>query len=56
MYKILEQNIFSIDNYNIIPIGEEDIFNKKWRNEQIKFLRQDKIINDEDKESIMIIM
>lgn len=49
MYKILEQNIFSIDNYNIIPIREEDIFLiKKWRNEQIKFLRQDKIINDEE--------
>lgn len=50
-YKILNKNIFSKGEYKIIPIRFEDRFDvKKWRNEQIYHLRQDKPLSDKDQD------
>ncbi len=48
-YKVLRQQVFSIDNYSIVPIRFEDRLNiMKWRNEQIYHLRQNKPLTEDD--------
>jgi len=48
-YRCLGKQQYSIGNYSIIPIREEDILSiKNWRNEQIKYLRQSKPLSEED--------
>ncbi len=40
-YKCLKKNIYESEGYVIVPLREEDIYLiMKWRNEQIKVLRQ----------------
>lgn len=52
MYKCLRQNIFIDGLFSIVPIRDEDRFQiKKWRNEQMFHLRQNKILTDEDQDS-----
>ena len=47
-YKILKQNVFEKDGYEIVPIRSEDRYNiMQWRNEQIYHLRQDKPLTKE---------
>ena len=51
-YLALKKNIFSIDDFSIIPIRYEDRFEiMKWRNEQIYHLRQDEPLTLEDQEN-----
>lgn len=48
-YKVLNQQIFSSDQYSIVPIRFEDRYDiMKWRNEQIYHLRQNKPLTEED--------
>lgn len=48
-YKILNKQVFKIDNYSLVPIRFEDRLDiMKWRNEQIYHLRQNKPLNEED--------
>lgn len=48
-YKVLNQQIFSSDQYSIVPIRSEDRYDiMKWRNEQIYHLRQNKPLTEED--------
>ena len=50
-YKVLKKQLFSLNEYSIIPIRYEDRLSiLKWRNEQIYHLRQDKLLtkNDQD--------
>lgn len=50
-YKVLPENFFALEDYSILPYREEDIFKvKNWRNDQMKILRQDKILSDDDQE------
>lgn len=52
MYKVLNRQFFSFDNYSIIPIRYDDRFSiLKWRNEQIYHLRQNKLLTVEDQEN-----
>jgi RimJ/RimL family protein N-acetyltransferase len=52
MYKCLRQNNFIDGLYSIVPIRNEDRYQiKKWRNEQMFHLRQNKILTDEDQDS-----
>ncbi len=47
-YKVLNKQVFINGNFSIVPIRMEDRFViKKWRNEQIFHLRQDKLLTDE---------
>jgi len=51
-YICLKTNEYFIDNYFITPFREEDIFLiKKWRNEQLNILRQNKLLSDEEQKS-----
>jgi RimJ/RimL family protein N-acetyltransferase len=51
-YKILKEQIFSSDNYKIVPIRYEDrMLIMKWRNEQIYHLRQSKPLTESDQEN-----
>lgn len=51
-YLCLNQSVFQIDNYKIIPIRYEDRLDiLKWRNEQIYHLRQDKPLNENDQDN-----
>ncbi len=51
-YSFLKFNDYSINNYSLLPLRYEDIFKiKKWRNDQIHILRQNKILNDLDQEN-----
>jgi len=46
-YSFLKHKSYSCKNYTIVPLRNEDIFQiKKWRNEQINILRQEKILTD----------
>ena len=48
-YKVLKNQEFSFRDYKLIPLRESDKFLiMKWRNEQIDFLRQDKILTEKD--------
>ena len=50
-YKVLNNQIFSIDAFSIVPIRYEDrMAILKWRNEQIYHLRQDKPLTEYDQE------
>lgn len=47
-YKILNKQVFSSDNYSLVPIRTEDRFViMKWRNEQIYHLRQSEPLTEE---------
>ena len=51
-YKVLNNQIFSSGKYAIIPIRMEDRHViRKWRNEQIFHLRQNKALSEEDQEN-----
>ena len=51
-YKVLNKQLFSIDNYSIIPIRYEDRLSiLKWRNEQLYHLRQEKKLTKNDQEN-----
>ena len=50
-YIALNQQIFSLGDYSIVPIRYEDRLSiMKWRNEQIYHLRQEKLLTAEDQE------
>ena len=50
-YKVLNNQIFSIDEFSIVPIRYEDrMAILKWRNEQIYHLRQDEPLTESDQE------
>lgn len=51
-YKALNSQVFSKDNFSLVPIRYEDRFNiMKWRNEQIYHLRQANPLTTEDQEN-----
>ena len=51
-YSFIEFNDYSFDNYAFLPLRYEDIFKiKKWRNDQISILRQNRILSDVDQEN-----
>lgn len=48
-YGILNNNTYKIGEYAIVPIRKEDLFLiKKWRNEQMDILRQNKPLTDQE--------
>ncbi len=48
-YQILKNQKYSLGEYRLVPIRDEDKFLiMKWRNEQIDFLRQDKKLTNQD--------
>jgi len=48
-YACLKKNSYVHENYELVPIRIEDAeLIRKWRNEQIKFLRQEKFISNEE--------
>jgi RimJ/RimL family protein N-acetyltransferase len=48
-YKILKRQVFSKDNYAIVPIRMQDRFDiMQWRNEQMYHLRQNKPLTEDD--------
>jgi RimJ/RimL family protein N-acetyltransferase len=50
-YKCLSKQLFSNEEYSILPIRKEDRYDiMKWRNEQIYHLRQDKLLTKEDQD------
>ena len=50
-YKCLKKQIFSFNEYQLIPIRDQDKYAiMKWRNEQIYHLRQVKILDKETQE------
>jgi CMP-N-acetylneuraminic acid synthetase len=56
-YKILEQQVFSKDNYSLVPIRFEDRFDiMKWRNEQIYHLRQDRPLTKKNFDTVFPII
>lgn len=51
-YKVLNKQVFSIENYSIVPIRYKDRLEiMKWRNEQIYHLRQSKPLTVVDQEN-----
>ncbi len=51
-YKVLNKQIFSIDEFSIVPLRYEDRLDiLKWRNEQIYHLRQNKPLTVEDQDN-----
>ena len=51
-YSFLKFNDYSFENYTLLPLRYEDISKiKKWRNDQISILRQNKILTDADQEN-----
>ena len=51
-YSFLKFNNYSFENYTLLPLRYEDISKiKKWRNDQISILRQNKILTDADQEN-----
>jgi RimJ/RimL family protein N-acetyltransferase len=50
-YKVLNKQVFSTENYSIVPIRMVDRFDiMKWRNEQIYHLRQAKHLTQESQD------
>lgn len=48
MYECLKKTTYSIDNYNIIPFREQDIYCvKEWRNSQLDVLRQNYLLTND---------
>ncbi|MGQ0829624.1 MAG: GNAT family N-acetyltransferase [Bacteroidota bacterium] len=48
-FKVLNKNIFSFNNYEILPFRDEDKLKiKEWRNLQMDVLRQKKLLTDSD--------
>lgn len=48
-FRCLTKQIYHYENYSLHPLREEDIYKiKDWRNNQLKVLRQSKVLNDED--------
>lgn len=48
-YKVLSKQVFSKENFSIVPIRYEDRYDiMKWRNEQIYHLRQNKPLTTSD--------
>ena len=48
-YKVLNNQVYSLDIYSIVPIRMEDRFDiMNWRNEQIYHLRQGKLLTEDD--------
>lgn len=48
-YKILNNQVFSVDEFSIVPIRESDKFDiMNWRNDQIYHLRQSKPLKKKD--------
>ena len=51
-YKALDVNIFTKNDYTLVPIRYEDRLNiMKWRNEQMYHLRQEIILTEENQEN-----
>jgi RimJ/RimL family protein N-acetyltransferase len=51
-YKFLQQQIFQLEKYKIVPIRHKDRFKIMiWRNEQIYHLRQNKSLTKKDQEN-----
>jgi hypothetical protein len=47
-YKVLKNNIFEVNNFKITPIRYQDRYViMNWRNDQIKHLRQEKVLTKE---------
>lgn len=50
-YRCLTQQTYSLDDYTIVPIRHEDMMNiMRWRNDQIRVLRQSKPLTEEQQE------
>jgi RimJ/RimL family protein N-acetyltransferase len=48
-YKSLSQNVFQFQDYQLVPIRDNDMFDiMKWRNEQMYHLRQNKLLTIDD--------
>ena len=48
-YRILSNNAYKIEENSVVPIRKKDIFViKKWRNEQMDILRQNKPLTDQE--------
>lgn len=48
-YNCLNKSIYAYNNYALITIRIDDLqLIRKWRNEQIKFLRQENLLTEED--------
>ncbi|MFA5822194.1 MAG: GNAT family N-acetyltransferase [Thermodesulfovibrionales bacterium] len=48
-YIVLKNTVFKLDEHKLLPLRKRDILLiKLWRNEQINFLRQNKLLTDED--------
>lgn len=51
-YKVLRQQVYSVDIYRIVPIQYEDRFDiMKWRNEQMYHLRQSKLLSKQEQDN-----
>ncbi len=51
-YKCLKKNVFSKDNYLLVPLRDEDKYAiLEWRNAQIDILRQKEILTKEQQET-----
>ena len=51
-YKVLEKQIFSIGEYSIVPLRDEDRYDiMRWRNEQIYHLRQNRPLTEADQDA-----
>jgi len=51
-YKVLSQQVYSVDKYRIVPIRYEDRFDiMKWRNEQMYHLRQSKLLSKQEQDN-----
>lgn len=51
VYKALNRQIFSLENFSLVPIRETDRYDiMRWRNEQIYHLRQNKPITKQDQD------
>jgi RimJ/RimL family protein N-acetyltransferase len=51
-YRCLNKQIFEFQEYEVLPLREEDIYSiKEWRNAQMDVLRQNKILTDEDQKN-----
>jgi hypothetical protein len=54
-YKILNNQIFTDQDYSIVPIRDQDRYLiMKWRNEQIYHLRQKAILTEQDQDNYFI--
>ena len=48
-YNCLKKNVYLHNDYSLIPLREDDLqLIRKWRNEQIQFLRQENLLTEKD--------